>query len=206
MKILLLGSTGRVGQSLLKMMLKDENDVTVLVRDRNKLQVSHPNLHILQGDVLHQENINFALKHQDIVVSALNTDGAETISKSMPLIINSMKYYGVHRILTIGTAGILQSRTEPEKYRFQSNESKRKTTRATEDHLKGYLHLKESDLNWTVICPTYLPEGEITGTYRVEKDILPADAVKISTGDTAHFTYHEIWAQKFSKCRVGIAY
>jgi uncharacterized protein len=206
MKILLLGSTGRVGQPLLKMMLKDENDVTVLVRDRNKLQVSHPNLHILQGDVLHQENINFALKHQDIVVSALNTDGAETISKSMPLIINSMKYYGVHRILTTGTAGILQSRTEPEKYHFQSNESKRKTTRAAEDHLKGYLHLKESDLNWTVICPTYLPEGEITGTYRVEKDILPADAVKISTGDTAHFTYHEIWAQKFPKCRVGIAY
>ena len=196
MKILLLGSTGRVGQSLLKMMLKDENDVTVLVRDRNKLKVSHPNLHILQGDVLHQE----------IVVSALNTDGAETISKSMPLIINSMKHYGVHRILTIGTAGILQSRTEPEKYRFQSNESKRKTTRAAEDHLKGYLHLKESDLNWTVICPTYLPDGEITGTYRVEKDILPADAVKISTGDTAHFTYHEIWAQKFLKCRVGIAY
>ncbi|MCM3773639.1 MULTISPECIES: NAD(P)-dependent oxidoreductase [Priestia] len=206
MKILLLGSTGRVGQSLLKMMLKDENEVTVLVRDRNKLKVSHPNLHILQGDVLHQENINFALKHQDIVVSALNTDGAETISKSMPLIINSMKHYGVHRILTIGTAGTLQSRTEPEKYRFQSNESKRKTTRAAEDHLKGYLRLKESDLNWTVICPTYLPDGEITGTYRVEKDILPADAVKISTGDTAHFTYHEIWAQKFSKCRVGIAY
>ena len=51
MKILLLGSTGRVGQSLLKMMLKDENDVTVLVRDRNKLKISHPNLHILQGDV-----------------------------------------------------------------------------------------------------------------------------------------------------------
>ena len=80
-----------------------------------------------------------------------------------------MKHYGVHRILTIGTAGILQSRTEPEKYRFQSNESKRKTTRAAEDHLKGYLHLKESDLNWTVICPTYLPDGEVTGTYRVEK-------------------------------------
>ncbi|MES9757772.1 NAD(P)H-binding protein [Priestia megaterium] len=138
MKILLLGSTGRVGQSLLKMMLKDENDVTVLVRDRTKLQVSHPNLHILQGDVLHQENINFALKHQDIVVSALNTDGAETISKSMPLIINSMKYYGVHRILTIGTAGILQSRTEPEKYRFQSNESKRKTTRAAENRLSFF--------------------------------------------------------------------
>ena len=86
MKILLLGSTGRVGQSLLKMMLKDENDVTVLVRDRNKLKISHPNLHILQGDVLDQENISFALKHQDIVVSALNTDGAETISKVFRLL------------------------------------------------------------------------------------------------------------------------
>lgn len=117
-----------------------------------------------------------------------------------------MKKEGVSRIISVGTAGILQSRTEPDLLRYQSSESKRKLTRAAEDHHKAYTLLKESGLDWTIVCPTYLPDGEITGTYRVEKDFLPVDGSKISTGDTAHFTFSLIREPRFSESRVGIAY
>ncbi|TYR79028.1 SDR family oxidoreductase [Priestia megaterium] len=206
MNIALLGATGRVGQLLLDLMLQDEHNVTVLVRNPQKLEMKHPNLTIVQGNVLKQEDLNQTIQGQDVVVSTLNTDGSATISESMPLLITSMKKYHVKRIITIGTAGILQSRVEPTLYRFQSSESKRRSTRAAEDHLKGYLSLKESSLDWTIVCPTYLPDGKITGRYRVEENMLPANAVKISTGDTAHFTYRELRSANFSYCRIGLGY
>jgi uncharacterized protein len=47
----------------------------------------------------------------DVVISALNTDGTTTLTDSMPLIIKAMKNEGIKVIITIGTAGILQSTT-----------------------------------------------------------------------------------------------
>lgn len=65
--------------------------------------------------------------------------------------------------------------------------------RVVEDYLKGYLYLKESDLNWMVICLIYLFEGEIIGMYWMEKEILLVDVVKILMGDIVYFIYYEIW-------------
>ena len=69
------------------------------------------------------------LSGSDVVISALNTDGTTTMSDSMPFIIKHMKERGIKRIISIGTAGILQARSAPYLYRFQSSESKRKSTR-----------------------------------------------------------------------------
>ena len=142
----------------------------------------------------------------DVVISALNTDGATTLSESMPHIIEAMENEGIQRIITIGTAGILQSRATPNLLRYQSSESKRKSTRAAEDHHKVYDMLKQSTLEWTIVCPTYLPDGERLGEYRVERDFLPVDGVKIHVSDTAEFTYKQIKSNDYIKSRVGIAY
>ena len=117
-----------------------------------------------------------------------------------------MENEGIQRIITIGTAGILQSRTTPNLLRYQSSESKRKSTRAAEEHHKVYDMLKQSTLEWTIVCPTYLPDGERLGEYRVERDFLPVDGVKINVSDTAEFTYKQIESNNYIKSRVGIAY
>ena len=96
----------------------------------------------------------------------------------MPHIIEAMENEGIQRIITIGTAGILQSRTTPNLLRYQSSESKRKLTRAAEEHHKVYNLLKQSTLEWTIVCPTYLPDGESLGDYRVERDFLPVDGIE----------------------------
>ena len=71
----------------------------------------------------------------------------------------------------IGTAGILQSRTTPNSLRYQSSESKQKSARAAKEHHKVYDILKQTTLEWTIVCPTYLPEG----------------GAEISVPDTAEF-------------------
>ncbi|MGG3521414.1 NAD(P)H-binding protein [Bacillus pseudomycoides] len=206
MKICIFGATGRVGSQLMKLALQDSHDITVLVRDQNKLMMRHDKLHIVEGDVLQGNDVKKALKGAELVLSALGTDGNGTLSNSIPSIIKHMGKEGVKRIITIGTAGILQARTNQKIYRFQSEESKRKTTTAAEDHLAAYVALKNSGLCWTIVCPTHLIDGEETGIYRTETDMLPLDGSKITVGDTARFTWSLINEKVYENSRVGIAY
>mgnify|MGYP000920881337 CR=1 FL=1 len=206
MNILILGATGRVGGQIVTYALHDRHLVTVLVRTPEKIQINNENLTIMQGNILKKDDIMRAMHGMDLVISALNTDGTTTLSESIPLIIEAMENEGIKRMITIGTAGILQSRTTPNILRYQSSESKRKSTRAAEEHHKVYDLLKQSTLEWTIVCPTYLPDGENLGEYRVERDFLPVGGVKISVSDTAEFTYNQIKSNNYIKTRVGIAY
>ncbi|MEH7381010.1 SDR family oxidoreductase [Bacillus sp. JJ1533] len=206
MNILILGATGRVGSHIVSLALNDRQDVTVLVRYPEKIQIDNENLTIIQGNVLNKDDIVRAMHGIDVVISALNTDGTTTLSESMPLIIEAMENEGIQRIITIGTAGILQSRTNPNLLRYQSSESKRKSTRAAEEHHKVYNLLKQSTLEWTIVCPTYLPDGERVGKYRIDRNFLPEGGVEISVPDTAFFTFTQIKTNDYLKSRVGIAY
>lgn len=206
MQILVLGATGRVGSQIVAKALKEQHHVTVLVRQPEKCQVHDENITIIQGNVLNQEDIKRAIHGADVVISALNTDGTNTLSESMPLIIEAMYEEGIKRIITVGTAGILQSRFNPNILRYQSSESRRKSTRAAEEHHRVYSLLQESTLEWTIVCPTYLPDGEHKGVYRVERDVLPEGGTEISVSDTAEFTYNQVKDDSYIKTRVGICY
>ncbi|MCR2803567.1 NAD(P)-dependent oxidoreductase [Paenibacillus soyae] len=206
MNILILGATGRVGHHIITYALHDRHHVTVLVRTPEKIQINDGNLSVIQGNVLNKGDIARVMQGIDVVISALNTDGTTTLSESMPFIMEAMENEGVKRIITVGTAGILQSRTTPNVLRYQSSESKRKSTHAAREHHIVYEMLQQSTLDWTIVCPTYLPDGEKVGKYRIEKDYLPEDGVEISVPDTAEFAFRQIFANDYVRARVGIAY
>lgn len=205
MNITLFGATGRVGSEILKLALRDGHHVTALVRTPSKLP-THNNLSILTGDIRDKELVSQAIENADAVMSAIGTDKTTTLTDAIPSIIEAMKTGNVERIITIGTAGILQSRTNPDVYRFQSTESKRRLTFAAEEHAKVYEQLNNAELEWTIICPTYLPDGEATGQWRTERNFLPEDGVEISVGDTALCAYNELLDPQFIGTRVGLAY
>lgn len=206
MKIALFGITGRVGQRIANLAQMDGHHIKALVRDIQKAKDLNLDVELIKGDATDSDTVMKTIKNCDGVISALNTDKTTTLSESMPLIIKGMEQEKIKRIVTIGTAGILNSRYEEEKYRFQTSESKRKSTFAAEEHLKAYLSLKESDLEWTVICPTYLPDGEPMGNVRHESNILPLNGSKITVGDTALFAYNTFLKNNFIHTRVGISY
>ncbi|MEK3823503.1 MULTISPECIES: NAD(P)-dependent oxidoreductase [Paenibacillus] len=206
MQLLVLGATGRVGSHIVTLALQDGHHVTALVRNPEKINKRHDRLTVIQGNVLESEDLLRAIQGVDAVISALNTDRTTTLSQSMPLLINAMGQEGIKRIITVGTAGILKSRTEPEKLRYQSSDSRRKSTRAAEEHEQVYTLLRASTLEWTIVCPTYLPDGEVRGNYRVERDVLPEGGTEITVGDTAEFTYRQLSDRRFINARVGICY
>ncbi|WP_347709121.1 NAD(P)-dependent oxidoreductase [Lysinibacillus fusiformis] len=206
MKILILGASGRVGSHMVELALKDQHEVTLLVRNPDKITHHQQQLRVIQGDVLNKQDVEQAMVNVDVVVSALNTDGGDTLSASLPLILEAMTKQQVKRIITIGTAGILQSRVTPTILRYQSTESKRKSTVAAQEHQRVFEQLQQSTMDWTIVCPTYLPDGAWTGNYRVERNFLPEGGSQISVADTADFAYQQIFREDFLRTRVGIAY
>ena len=118
MKVCILGATGRVGSNIIKLALKDSAEVTVLARDSSRVEINHERLRVIEGNVLNENDIKKAIEGSDIVISALGTDQNGTLAKSMPQIIKKMEEEGVRKIITIGTAGILQARTNLNLYRF----------------------------------------------------------------------------------------
>ncbi|EKN70224.1 oxidoreductase [Neobacillus bataviensis LMG 21833] len=206
MNICLLGTTGRVGSVILENALAHQLSVKAVVRNLNNCPIEAPGLTVIEGNVLDEAVLAETINGTDAVISALNTDGSTTLSDSMPIIIRYMRETGIRRIITIGTAGILQARSAPHLYRFQSAESKRKSTKDAEEHLKAYLLLKESGLDWTVVCPTYLPIGERIGRYRYEKDVLPENPSSISIFDTGDFAFQQLFSDEFIGSRIGLTY
>lgn len=205
MKIALFGATGRVGNELLIQALAAGHEVVALVRSPEKL-AGNDKLTIIQGDVRNAEAVTRAISGVDVVFSALGTDKTTTMTEAIPHMIRAMKDSGISRIITIGTGGILQSRIDSEKLRYQAGDANRRLTFAAEEHHKVYDMLCESELKWTIVCPTYLPDGEAVGNYRIERDFLPEDGKKITVGDTANFAYKELVEGNHIGYRVGISY
>lgn len=207
MQITILGATGRVGREVMLRALTDGHRVHALVRSADKLELSHPQLTAIVGDAREEAVLKQAVAGSSVVISALGTDGGDTLSACFPLLLAVMEQQGIHRLVTVGTAGILESRSEPGLLRYQSSESKRRSTRAAEEHhaVLRLLQASAEPFNWTLVCPTYLPDGPYTGVYRTEQDYLPEGGLQITVGDTADFTYLEAVSGTYFRCRVGLA-
>ncbi|MBO0601745.1 SDR family oxidoreductase [Sporosarcina sp. E16_3] len=205
MKIALFGATGRVGGEVLKRALAEGHEVTVLVRSIEKL-APRGRLTVIQGDVRDADTVTLAIAGMDVVFSALGTDKTTTLTEAVPHMIKAMKDEGINRIVTIGTAGILQSKIDPQKLRYEAGDTNRRLTFAAEEHHKVYDMLRQSGLDWTIVCPTYLPDGVAVGNYRTERNLLPEDGKQIAVGDTASFAYGELLQGDNIGFRVGISY
>lgn len=209
MNIAIFGATGRVGSLICAHALREGHTVSALVRAPEKLKKlieTDAALKVVEGSSLQPSSIRETLHGADAVISALNTDGGTVLSDSIPLILEAMKQQGIKRLVAIGTAGVLDSRLEPGLLRYQSSESRRTLTRAAEEHHAVLRFLEQSDADWTLVCPTYLPDGPAEGGYRAEINYLPENGTRITTGDTAAFAYSQLFSDRFLRARAGIAY
>ncbi|SDJ42490.1 NAD(P)-dependent oxidoreductase [Salimicrobium halophilum] len=205
MDIAILGATGRVGSAVANALAKEHN-VTALVRNMDKAhQMLDSDISLIEGDVLDEQSLTQALVNKDVVFSGLSTDKTTTLSESIPEVIRIMKENGVPRIITIGTAGILNSRTEEGKLRYETNESKRRLTFAAEEHEKVFRTLAEEDREWIILCPTYLPDEQTQGPLREEIDYLPEEGKKAPVQDVADIAIREILSPSYKNVRVGLA-
>jgi putative NADH-flavin reductase len=207
MHIALFGATGRVGGRLLEYALAEGHTVRALVRDPAKL-APRAGLTILAGDVLDPAAVRETITGTEAVLSGLGgaglQDPGEAQSQGMRNIVAAMTALGVTRVLGVAGGGILDSPhgglrhdqpTFPAVFKGVSDR-----------HKAAWTAMRESDLDWTMVCTGDILPGERTGIYRWLDDQLPEGGNRISVEDVAHFLLDEMTARRHVRRRVGLGY
>lgn len=199
--IALFGGSGRTGMRLLERLLKDGHDVRLLSRREVE---PRDRLTVIIGDATDADAIAETVKSADVVMSALGTDKQDVLSRFTPFIISAMQAAGITRILTVGTAGILQAH-DSDNYRFETRESKRSMTTAAEDHARAYELLDASTLDYTIVCPTQLIEDASVGKIVITAEVLGTqNSGPISRDDVADLVIQAWENNSYRRHRVGI--
>ncbi len=200
-KIVLFGASSRTSKPLLQQMLEKGYTITALARNITELQKgygSNSNVKIIPFDVFKPENtkledLQAALQDADFVVSSLGSPKNEstTITETgLKFVMESMKKYAnkTKRLAIISSAGCNPS--DPSLgFFFRTMVLKVFTYHMHQDlnNMEKEVKTNGSDLEYTLIHPPQLTDTGLTKVYRVNKDVLPKNAAKISRADLAHF-------------------
>jgi putative NADH-flavin reductase len=111
MKVTIFGATGFSGQAILAEALKQNHEVTILVRDASKVQIKHENLTIIVGNVLDPKVVASVLHQQEAVIQCLGVGGkgdgkpSNFISDATNVIVDEMQKQNIKRLIAMSNVG-----------------------------------------------------------------------------------------------------
>ncbi len=168
MKLVIFGSTGSVGRQLVKQALEQGHSVTAFARNPAKLDIQHPNLNIVRGDVMELSAVEKAVAGQDGVMCVLGAGNnlTSTIrSQGTRQIIQAMEKAGVKRLICQSTLGAGDSWNSLNFY-WKYIMFRFLLRKVFADHQLQEKYVQQSNLDWTIIRPGAFIEGNRTGKYR----------------------------------------
>ena len=195
MKLIIFGSTGGTGRHVVTQALEQGHDVIAFARNPESLDQKHEKLQVLKGDVLDYSSLEPAIQGQDGVLCTLGMppmDKNNVRAKGTKNIIHGMEKTGVNRLICQSTAGVGDSRDLMPllmKYLIVPFLLRR----AWADHEIQENYIKESQLEWTIVRPTALTDGDHTGSYQHGFGVDNKTVTnKISRADTADFMLRQL--------------
>lgn len=171
MKIAVIGGTGRTGRHLVERLLERGHSVTALVRDAARMPIQHDRLTLIVGDSRVPADVARLVDGTDAVVSALGPDSKDaTLHRdTAALVIDQMQRAGVRRFVGVSGAGIdVPGDDKSLKDRLISAVIRTVGGGMAQDKASEYSAFAATDLEWTLVRPPRLVDGEPTG--RLEHD------------------------------------
>jgi len=108
--LLIIGASGGTGRQLVAQALERGYTVTALVRNPAKLNIEHPQLKIVQGDVLDHASVEAAVRGQEAVLCALGHKQyfypTRILSEGTRNVLRAMESHGVSRLVCETSLGI----------------------------------------------------------------------------------------------------
>ncbi|WKA51022.1 SDR family oxidoreductase [Planococcus liqunii] len=204
MKIIVFGATGGVGKSVVKQAVDNGFEVTAFVRTPSKLEVTHENLNVVQGDAFNPAEVSAAIAGHDAVVSCLGS--SQGMKKSSELeemvknIVAGMEDHGVKRIVYTASAGIYQ-----ELPGVSGKLMMGMLKNALTDHRVAVDWIEAHGLTYTIVRPMGLTNGAFTGNYREAATGVPEKSKSIARADVAHFILKALNDARYENSSIGIA-
>ncbi|KAK3813745.1 MAG: hypothetical protein J3R72DRAFT_462062 [Linnemannia gamsii] len=196
--LLVLGANGRTGLEVVRQALERNYRVTAFVRDDRTLVEDaslrkHQNLLIVRGSPTCQNDIDRCVDGQDVIINVIGArpmSGDTTISSHSQVILNnSMKKHGVRRLIVVTSYGCLGLRN----YLISTKRlfSRMFMTGILKDKVlqEEIIQRDSASIDWSIIRPVTLKDGDLSEKYWVSSDKLPKDnKIKIlSRHDLAHY-------------------
>jgi putative NADH-flavin reductase len=211
MKIALFGASGRTGNLLTERALAGGHTVSALLRRPAEFPF-RDRVRVVSGDAFDSRAIAETLEGADVVLSALGARslGNEAVlERAVPLIVAAMQAHGPRRIVTLGSAGALDSSLDKQSAlrRFVVEKIVYRTVLKwpVASQRAQWAALSASGLDWTMVMPPMLTNGRATGRYRVDGDALPRNGSKIARADVADFMMQQIASREWARRGVYIA-
>ena len=164
MKVAAIGATGRTGQAMLAELLMRGHDVTVLVRDPAKLGDIADQVQLVQGSSTDRAAMSELVPGTDAVLSALGPTSKEPDlhTETATLLVELLPTYG--RIIGVSGAGIdVPGDQKGPRDKVISFMIQKLGGAVVKDKPAEYEVFAASELDWTLVRPPRLVDGEATG-------------------------------------------
>jgi putative NADH-flavin reductase len=207
LKIALFGATGRTGHHILHAAVADGHQINVLVRNPSKMVITHEEVVLFLGDALDEEMVEYTMRECDVVASALGLNDnqqPEALSRSTANIVAGMENLGLQRLVVVGGAGILRVGAGDHLRMDQPDFAPAYLPYALE-HLRIFELLKQSRLDWTLLCPPALHDQAAHAPLRAEVDFLPSGGEFATYAAVGRLAYELLSTLDYNQQRVGIA-
>lgn len=213
--IAVFGATGRTGRYICQHARAAGHALSMLVRNPARLTGeavgtfadAFATARVVTGDVLNAADVDATVAGADAIISALGSDDfrapGDTLAHGMRNIVAAAERHGVRRVIAIAGGGVLDSpngglRSEQPGYPAVF-------AAVTLAHQGTWRALRESGLDWTLVCTPDLTEAPRTGQFRVLADLMPVGGKQISRDDLAFWMIEQLDRPEFAGKRVGAA-
>ena len=112
MKLSVLGAAGATGSPLVEQALAAGHGVTALVRSGQKLTITNPNLHVVEGDATDRAAVSEAMNGGDAVISVLGARGP-VMAEATRAIVDAAKQKGPERVVMLSSFAVARDRLTP---------------------------------------------------------------------------------------------
>lgn len=200
-KVIVFGATGLMGKQIVKENIKAGNEVTVYIR-----QTEYPqNVNIITGELNDETKITEAINGFDVIVSAVGNRNYEdpTMVVSPLTKLLSKTVSDQQRLIVVFGAGLMLVEKNTLLNEMGKDNDTLKNQRA--DHWEAFTNLLPLDINYLMICPTWVVEGDANENYLIGDTYFPkSDKIQVLSGNVGHFIAKEINENKFNKTRIGL--
>jgi uncharacterized protein len=212
-KIMLIGSSGMIGQRILHEALNRGHHVTALVRDTSGTGEHRAELDYHTGDIFKPETVATAAVDHDVVVSAYGTGTGDPnlVVKAAHSLIEALTRAEPIRLIVVSGAGNLEVKPGVQLVDTPDFPKEWKVIAlAHREALDVYRKAGMAEFDWTAVSPAALiAPGTRTGKYRTGTDQLLVDdngKSYISAEDFAVAIVDEIEHPHFQGERFTVAY
>lgn len=187
MKLLVLGATGGTGLQIVRQAVEQGHSVTALVRSPNRLQSFQNSIDIQQGDLLSKPQLEKILPGHDAVLSAFGprapiAKGEEHLLQQFAAVLTgAMQSAQVRRVIVESVAFLFKDAIFPPAYLL----GRLLFPSVVADAAAMEKILQSSGLDWTLVRPPRLTDGERSAHYRMREGHLPPFGFSISRADVA---------------------